>query len=121
MGKAAWRHLAVLQKKWEFKAAGIMYVNFFSFSWRSGKWWTYVLVCFSPCNSLLDFNFKSNADIPFEKKAAPWFYDTSEDQAVITAAPLGQTLRRLENKRKPEEDEAKQKKRRGTYHLYDKP
>ena len=47
-----------------------------------------------------------NADIPFEKKAAPGFYDTSEEQARASIAPVGQTLRRLENKRKPEEEEA---------------
>ena len=52
-----------------------------------------------------------NADIPFEKKAAPGFYDTSEEQARVTSAPVGQTLRRLENKRKPEEEEAERKKR----------
>jgi hypothetical protein len=38
---------------------------------------------FSRRNHLLDFNFKYDADIPFEKKAAPGFYDTSEEQAVI--------------------------------------
>lgn len=52
-----------------------------------------------------------NADIPFEKKAAPGFYDTSEEQARASIAPVGQTLRRLENKRKPEEEEAERKKR----------
>lgn len=52
-----------------------------------------------------------NADIPFEKKAAPGFYDTAEEQARVAAAPVGQTLRRLENKRKPEEEEAERKKR----------
>lgn len=52
-----------------------------------------------------------NADIPFEKKAAAGFYDTSEEQARVAAAPVGQTLRRLENKRKPEEEEAERKKR----------
>jgi len=52
-----------------------------------------------------------NADIPFEKKAAPGFYDTAEEQARVTATPVGQTLRRLENKRKPEEEEAERKKR----------
>lgn len=52
-----------------------------------------------------------NADIPFEKKAAPGFYDTAEEQARIASAPVGQTLRRLENKRKPEEEEAERKKR----------
>ena len=52
-----------------------------------------------------------NADIPFEKKPAAGFYDTSEEQAVVAAAPVGQSLRRLENKRKPEEEEAERKKR----------
>jgi pre-mRNA-splicing factor CDC5/CEF1 len=52
-----------------------------------------------------------NADIPFEKKPVPGFYDTSEEQARVEAAPVGQTLRRLENKRKPEEEEAERKKR----------
>ncbi|KAF8964130.1 pre-mRNA splicing factor component-domain-containing protein [Flammula alnicola] len=40
-----------------------------------------------------------------------WFYDTAEEQARVAAAPVGQTLRRLENKRKPEEEEAERKKR----------
>lgn len=52
-----------------------------------------------------------NADIPFEKKAAPGFYDTSDEQARATIAPVGQSLRRLDNKRKPEEEEAERKKR----------
>lgn len=52
-----------------------------------------------------------NADIPFEKKPAAGFYDTSDEQARVAAAPVGQTLRRLENKRKPEEEEAERKKR----------
>lgn len=52
-----------------------------------------------------------NADIPFEKKAAPGFYDTAEEQARATAAPVGQSLRRLDNKRKPEDEEAERKKR----------
>ena len=52
-----------------------------------------------------------NADIPFEKKAAPGFYDTSEEQARAASAPVGQSLRRLENKRKPDEEEAERKKR----------
>ena len=53
--------------------------------------------------------FQYNADIPFEKKAAPGFYDTSEEQARASIAPVGQSLRRLENKRKPgEEEEAEQ-------------
>ncbi|KAF9002011.1 pre-mRNA splicing factor component-domain-containing protein [Cyathus striatus] len=82
------RRLAVLQKKRELKAAGIIMRHKTK---RKG----------------MDYN----ADIPFEKKAAPGFYDTSEEQARVAAAPVGQTLRRLENKRKPEEEEAERKKR----------
>ncbi|KAI5124586.1 hypothetical protein M0805_003105 [Coniferiporia weirii] len=84
------RRLAMLQKKRELKAAGIIG----SMRHKSKK-------------KGMDYN----ADIPFEKKAAPGFYDTSEEQARATIAPVGQTLRRLENKRKPEEEEAERKKR----------
>ncbi|KAH7913466.1 pre-mRNA splicing factor component-domain-containing protein [Hygrophoropsis aurantiaca] len=82
------RRLAVLQKKRELKAAGIIMRH-------------------KTKNKGMDYN----ADIPFEKKPAPGFYDTSEEQARITSAPVGQSLRRLENKRKPEEEEAERKKR----------
>ncbi|KXN87727.1 Pre-mRNA-splicing factor CEF1 [Leucoagaricus sp. SymC.cos] len=82
------RRLAVLQKKRELKAAGIIMRHKVK---RKG----------------MDYN----TDIPFEKKPAPGFYDTSEEQARITAPPVGHTLRRLENKRKPEEEEAERKKR----------
>ncbi|KAF9052796.1 pre-mRNA splicing factor component-domain-containing protein [Panaeolus papilionaceus] len=82
------RRLAVLQKKRELKAAGIIMRH------KTKK-------------KGMDYN----ADIPFEKKAAPGFYDTSEEQARVTSVPVGQTLRRLENKRKPEEEEAERKKR----------
>ncbi|KAK0468181.1 pre-mRNA splicing factor component-domain-containing protein [Desarmillaria tabescens] len=69
------RRLAVLQKKRELKAAGII-----TRSKTKKKGMDY------------------NADIPFEKKPAPGFYDTSEEQARVAAAPVGQSLRRLENK-----------------------
>ncbi|KAF8163052.1 pre-mRNA splicing factor component-domain-containing protein [Crassisporium funariophilum] len=82
------RRLAVLQKKRELKAAGIIMRH------KTKK-------------KGMDYN----ADIPFEKKAAAGFYDTAEEQARIASAPVGQTLRRLENKRKPEEEEAERKKR----------
>jgi pre-mRNA-splicing factor CDC5/CEF1 len=52
-----------------------------------------------------------NTDIPFEKKPAPGFYDTSEEQARVTSAPIGQSLRRLENKRKPDDEETERRKR----------
>ncbi|KAJ3929217.1 MAG: pre-mRNA splicing factor component-domain-containing protein [Lentinula lateritia] len=82
------RRLAVLQKKRELKAAGIIMRH------KTKK-------------KGMDYN----ADIPFEKKPAPGFYDTSEEQARVAAAPVGQTLRRLENKRKPDAEEAERKKR----------
>jgi pre-mRNA-splicing factor CDC5/CEF1 len=82
------RRLAVLQKKRELKAAGIIMRHKVK---RKG----------------MDYN----ADIPFEKKPAPGFYDTSDEQARVVAAPVGQSLRRLDNKRKPEDEEAERKKR----------
>ncbi|KAG9008550.1 Pre-mRNA-splicing factor cef1 [Tulasnella sp. JGI-2019a] len=82
------RRLAVLQKKRELKAAGIIM--------RS-----------KPKKRGMDYN----ADIPFEKQPVPGFYDVSEENAQSQAAPIGQTLRRLDNKRKPEEEAAEAKKR----------
>ncbi|THG96828.1 hypothetical protein EW026_g5074 [Hermanssonia centrifuga] len=82
------RRLAVLQKKRELKAAGIIMRH------KTKK-------------KGMDYN----ADIPFEKKPSAGFYDTADEQARATSAPVGQTLRRLENKRKPEEEDAERKKR----------
>jgi pre-mRNA-splicing factor CDC5/CEF1 len=82
------RRLAVLQKKRELKAAGIIMR---SKTKKKG----------------MDYN----ADIPFEKKPAPGFYDTSDEQARATIAPVGQSLRRMENKRKPDDEDAERKKR----------
>ncbi|KDQ12247.1 hypothetical protein BOTBODRAFT_134736 [Botryobasidium botryosum FD-172 SS1] len=82
------RRLAVLQKKRELKAAGIIMRH------KSKK-------------KGMDYN----ADIPFEKKPAPGFYDVADENARAQAAPVGQTLRRLDGKRKPEEEEAERKKR----------
>ncbi|GJJ11999.1 hypothetical protein Clacol_006237 [Clathrus columnatus] len=82
------RRLAVLQKKRELKAAGIIMRH------KSKK-------------KGMDYN----ADIPFEKKPAPGFYDTSEEQARVTAAPIGQSLRRLENKRKTDDEDGERRKR----------
>ena len=54
-----------------------------------------------------------NADIPFEKKPAAGFYDTAEEQAKVSSAPIGQSLKRLEAKRKPvDEDEERRKRQR---------
>ena len=99
------RRLAVLQKKRELKAAGIVLVHLpyaaislnLSYSSR-----------FKVKKKGMDYN----ADIPFEHKPALGFYDTSEEQAKATSAPIGQSLRRLENKRKPEEEEAERKRKK---------
>ncbi|KAF8334255.1 pre-mRNA splicing factor component-domain-containing protein [Cantharellus anzutake] len=82
------RRLAVLQKKRELKAAGI-------------------IMRYKTKKRGMDYN----TDIPFEKKPAPGFYDVSEEDARAQTAPIGQSLRRLENKRKPEEEAAEAKKR----------
>ncbi|KAG1715612.1 hypothetical protein ID866_1536 [Astraeus odoratus] len=82
------RRLAVLQKKRELKAAGIIMRH---------------------KTKLKGMDY--NADIPFEKKPAPGFYDTSEEQARVASAPVGQSLRRLENKRKTDDEEAERRKR----------
>lgn len=46
-----------------------------------------------------------------EKKPAPGFYDTSDEQARYAPAPVGQSLRRLDNKRKSELEDAERSKR----------
>ena len=42
---------------------------------------------------------------------APSFYNTSDEQACINTAPVGWSLCRLENKRKPDNEEAERRKR----------
>ncbi|RSH85587.1 Pre-mRNA-splicing factor cef1 [Saitozyma podzolica] len=86
------RRLAFLQKKRELKAAGIN-------------------LRIKPKKKGMDYN----ADIPFEKQPAPGFYDVTEERAKVFAAPVGQSLRALEGKRKQEieEQEEKNKKRKG--------
>jgi len=84
------RRLAMLQKRRELKAAGIM-SGMRSMKKKKG----------------IDYN----ADIPFEKKPAAGFYDTSEEQARVVEAPVGQSLKRLEAKRKPTDDDAERRKR----------
>ena len=118
------RQLAVLQKKRELKATGIMYVfpilivsevylpsAACNTRPRKREWmYAQLVLLFS---GLIDFSpslEQYNADIPFEKKAAPGFYDTSDEQARITTAPVGQSLHCLENKHKPDDEEAKRRK-----------
>ncbi|GAA5867339.1 hypothetical protein JCM3774_003552 [Rhodotorula dairenensis] len=86
------RRLAILQKKRELKAAGI-------------------LMRAKPKKNGMDYM----ADIPFEKQPAPGFYDTSDEKAKRVAAPTGKSMRDLEiqNRRKDRETaEARDKKRK---------
>ncbi|GAA6060591.1 hypothetical protein JCM10212_004570 [Sporobolomyces blumeae] len=86
------RRLAILQKKRELKAAGI-------------------LMRAKPKKGGMDYM----ADIPFEKQPAPGFYDTTAELSKRHAAPTGKSLRELEGgKRKQdrEEDDRKEKKRK---------
>ncbi|GAA5929414.1 uncharacterized protein JCM15063_004142 [Sporobolomyces koalae] len=86
------RRLAILQKKRELKAAGI-------------------LMRAKPKKGGMDYM----ADIPFEKQPAPGFYDTTEELNKRVAAPTNKTLRELEGgKRKQdrEEDDKRDKKRK---------
>ncbi|GAA5848290.1 hypothetical protein JCM9279_001000 [Rhodotorula babjevae] len=86
------RRLAILQKKRELKAAGI-------------------LMRAKPKKNGMDYM----ADIPFEKQPAAGFYDTSAEQSKRLAAPTGRTLRELEgqNRKKEREDaDTRDKKRK---------
>ncbi|ROW09417.1 hypothetical protein VMCG_02268 [Cytospora schulzeri] len=87
------RRLAALQKRRELKTAGI---NIKVVTRKQGQ---------------MDYN----ADIPFEKKAAPGFYDTSEELTLnerqrATFDPRKQQL--AQAKRKQDEDEEAGRKRR---------
>ena len=117
------RRLAVLQKKRELRAAGVMcvschallsYVEYpYSMRSKTKRKGMDVRIFIPRCliQLIILFSIQYNADIPFEKKPAPGFYDTSEEQSRVTAAPIGQTLRRLENKRKPDAEEEERRKR----------
>ncbi|KAL7416874.1 pre-mRNA splicing factor component-domain-containing protein [Mrakia frigida] len=89
------RRLAVLQKKRELKAAGIMSKS-------------------KPKNKKNGMDY--NADIPFNKQPAPGFYDTSDEKNRIHHAPVGQSLAKIEaaGKRKApdEDDEGAEKKKK---------
>jgi pre-mRNA-splicing factor CDC5/CEF1 len=57
-------------------------------------------------------NSQYNADIPFNKQPVPGFYDVNEENAKKAAAPVGQSLRQLEGKRRLELEELEDKKKR---------
>jgi len=83
------RRLAMLQKKRELKAAGIV-------------------MRMRPKKDGMDYN----ADIPFEKQPAPGFYDTTQEKNKFIAAPVGKDLRQLDShKRTRAEDEEERRKR----------
>ncbi|KAK0520520.1 Pre-mRNA-splicing factor cef1 [Tilletia horrida] len=81
------RRLALLQKRREMKAAGIVMRH-------------------KQKQKGMDYS----AEIPFEKQPAIGFYDTSEEAARHFRAPVGKTVRELDLK-KPIEDEATRRKR----------
>lgn len=83
------RRLAMLQKKRELKAAGI-------------------IMRMRPKKNGMDYN----ADIPFEKQPAPGFYDTTQEKNKFIVAPVGKNLRQLDShKRTRAEDEEERRKR----------
>lgn len=83
------RRLAMLQKKRELKAAGI-------------------IMRMRPKKDGMDYN----ADIPFEKQPAPGFYDTTQEKNKFVAVPVGKNLRQLDShKRTRAEDEEERRKR----------
>ncbi|KAL7784846.1 pre-mRNA splicing factor component domain-containing protein [Trichoderma ceciliae] len=86
------RRLATLQKRRELKTAGI---NIKVITRKQGE---------------MDYN----ADIPFERKAAPGFYDTAEEQVrnEVQRAAFDPRKQQLANKRKGEGDEDNERKRR---------
>ncbi|KAL6898356.1 pre-mRNA splicing factor component domain-containing protein [Trichoderma evansii] len=86
------RRLATLQKRRELKTAGI---NIKVTTRKQGE---------------MDYN----ADIPFERKAAPGFYDTSEEKVKndLQRAAFDPRKQQLASKRKGEGDEDNDRKRR---------
>ncbi|KAK3190465.1 Pre-mRNA-splicing factor cef1 [Lecanicillium sp. MT-2017a] len=85
------RRLATLQKRRELKTAGI---NIKVTTRKKGE---------------MDYN----ADIPFEKKAVPGFYDTSEEQSTNEKQRLAfDPQKQLANKRKVDENDDNDRKRR---------
>ncbi|KAI3475596.1 hypothetical protein L1887_62968 [Cichorium endivia] len=82
------RRLAMLQKRRELKAAGITMKQ-------------------KPKKGAIDYN----ADIPFEKKPLPGFYDTSAEASKSYSAPVGKTLQELNSRNGPD-DGTKNKRQR---------
>jgi pre-mRNA-splicing factor CDC5/CEF1 len=87
------RRLAMLQKKRELKAAGIMYV-FPSLSLSHLPSNANHNPSIRPKKKKGEMDYQ--ADIPFEKQPAPGFYDTAEETARSYSAPVGKTLKQLD-------------------------
>ncbi|CDU22316.1 related to CEF1-required during G2/M transition [Sporisorium scitamineum] len=83
------RRLAMLQKRRELKAAGINIKQ----KTKKGQ---------------IDYN----ADIPFEQKPLPGFYDTSAEASKSYKAPVGKTLQELNRRNVAPEDPSKNKRQR---------
>ena len=83
------RRLAMLQKRRELKAAGITMKQ-------------------KPKKGVIDYN----ADIPYEKKPVPGFYDTSAEASKSYKAPVGKTLQELNSRGFGPDDPTKAKRQR---------
>ncbi|GAC98006.1 hypothetical protein PHSY_005594 [Pseudozyma hubeiensis SY62] len=83
------RRLAMLQKRRELKAAGI------NIKQKQKK-------------GTIDYN----ADVPFEKKPLPGFYDTSAEANKSYKAPVGKTLQELNDRNAGPDDPTKNKRQR---------
>ena len=84
------RRLAMLQKRRELKAAGIN-------------------TRLKPPKKGVDYM----TDIPFEKQPVAGFYDTSDENARAVRAPVGRTIRQMDdpNRARHDEEDRKQKQR----------
>ncbi|SPC67798.1 related to CEF1 - required during G2/M transition [Ustilago sp. UG-2017b] len=83
------RRLAMLQKRRELKAAGITIKQ-------------------KPKKGVIDYN----ADIPYEKKPLPGFYDTGLEASKSYKAPVGKTLQELNSRHSAPHDPTKNKRQR---------
>lgn len=83
------RRLAMLQKRRELKAAGITMKQ-------------------KPKKGAIDYN----ADIPYEKRPALGFYDTSAESSKSYKAPVGKTLQELNSRNFGPDDPTKNKRQR---------
>ena len=67
---------------------------------------------FGAIGAYIHFCSQYNADIPFNKQPAPGFYDVNDENAKRLAAPVGQSLRQLEGKRRIELEDQEDKRKK---------